>query len=141
MHPPSSSNCHYHIKLRQIELSGFLVAQQLYAQPCVFVCLCVCLSVCLSSLFFKASNWMIYWLLTVVLAPYLSDQVFRAWLSSATLRFFSLAEQWHTQKFYIRCFNSDFDAVKSKFGPQNEDGLKNENTLKNEDNLKNKDNL
>ena len=36
-------------------------------------CLFVCLSVCLSGLFFKASNWMIYWLLTVVLAPYLSD--------------------------------------------------------------------
>ena len=35
--------------------------------------LSVCLFVCLSTLFFKASNWMIYWLLTVVLAPYLSD--------------------------------------------------------------------
>ena len=81
---------------------------------CLFVCVCVC--VYLSGLFFKASNWMIYWLLTVVLAPYLSNQVFRAWLSSATLRFFSLAEQCHTQKFYLWCFNSDFDAVKSKFG-------------------------
>ena len=79
-------------------------------------CLFVCLSVCVSSFFFKASKWMIYWLLTVVLATYLSDQVFRAWLSSATLRFFSLAEQCHTQKFYLRCFKSDFDAVKSKFG-------------------------
>ena len=29
--------------------------------------------VCISCLFFKASNWMIYWLLTVVLATYLSD--------------------------------------------------------------------
>ena len=28
----------------------------------------------------------------------------------------SLAEQCHTQKFYLRCFKSDFDAVKSKFG-------------------------
>ena len=36
-------------------------------------CLSVCLSVCVSGLFFKASNWMIYWLLTVVLAPYLSN--------------------------------------------------------------------
>ena len=36
-------------------------------------CLFVCLSVCLSGLFFKASNWIIYWLLTVVLATYLSD--------------------------------------------------------------------
>ena len=34
----------------------------------------------------------------------------------APLRFSSLAEQCHTQKFYQRCFNSDFDAVKSKFG-------------------------
>ena len=40
---------------------------------CMFVCLSVCLFVCLSVLFFKASNLMIYWLLTVVLAPYLSD--------------------------------------------------------------------
>ena len=35
---------------------------------------------------------------------------------SATLRFFSLAEQCHTQKFYLRCFKADSDAVKSKFG-------------------------
>ena len=39
-----------------------------------------------------------------------------AWMSNATLRFLSLAEQCHTQKFYLRCFRSDFDAVKSKFG-------------------------
>ena len=39
---------------------------------CLF--LCVCLFVCQSfRSFFKASNWMIYWLLTVVLATYLSD--------------------------------------------------------------------
>ena len=40
----------------------------------------------------------------------------RARLNHATLRFFSLAEQCHTKIFYLRCFNSDFDAVKSKFG-------------------------
>ena len=40
----------------------------------------------------------------------------RARLSHATLRFFNLAEQCHTKKFYLRCFKSDFDAVKSKFG-------------------------
>ena len=40
----------------------------------------------------------------------------RALLSHATLRFFSLAEQCHTQKFYLRCFKSDFDALKNKFG-------------------------
>ena len=38
------------------------------------------------------------------------------WLRNATLRFFSLAEQCNTQSFYLRCFKSDFDAVKSKFG-------------------------
>ena len=27
----------------------------------------------------------------------------------------SLTEQCHTQNFYLRCFKSDFDAVKSKF--------------------------
>ena len=30
-------------------------------------------------------------------------------------RFFSLAEQCHTQNFYIRCFKLDLDDVKSKF--------------------------
>merc|ERR1711954_185158 len=39
----------------------------------------------------------------------------RAWLSHDTFRFFSLAEQCHTQNFYRRCFKSDFDAGKSKF--------------------------
>ena len=39
----------------------------------------------------------------------------RARLSHDTLRFFSLAEQCHTQNFYLRCFKSDFDAAKSKF--------------------------
>ena len=29
---------------------------------------------------------------------------------------FSVAEQCHTQNFYLRCFKSDFDAVKSKLG-------------------------
>ena len=37
-------------------------------------------------------------------------------LNSATLKPFSLAEQWHTQKFYLRCYKSDFDTVKGKFG-------------------------
>ena len=37
-------------------------------------------------------------------------------LSHAALRSFSLAERCHTQNFYLGCFNSDFDAVKSKFG-------------------------
>ena len=40
----------------------------------------------------------------------------RARLSDTTLRFFSLAEQCHTQNFYLSCLKSDFDAVKSKFG-------------------------
>ena len=37
----------------------------------------------------------------------------RARLSQATLTFFSLAEQCHTLN--LRCFKSNFDAVKSKF--------------------------
>ena len=44
-----------------------------FLSVCLSVCLFVCLFVCLSGLFFKASNWMIYWLLTVVLATYLSE--------------------------------------------------------------------
>jgi len=36
-------------------------------------------------------------------------------MSHATLRFSSLAEQCHTQKFYLRCFNSDFDAVREYY--------------------------
>ena len=45
------------------------LALDLHVNFCLFVCLCACLS----GLFFKASNWIIYWLLTVVLATYLSD--------------------------------------------------------------------
>ena len=67
-----------------------------------------------------------------------------------------MAEQCHNQKFYLRCFTSDFDDVKSKFDLlikkiektasneyeiKNEDDLKNEDNLKNEDDLKNEDNL
>ena len=37
-------------------------------------------------------------------------------MNSATLIPISLAEQCHTQNFYLRCFKSDFDAVKGKFG-------------------------
>ena len=40
----------------------------------------------------------------------------RARLSHATLRFFGLAEQCNTQNSHLRCFKSDFNAVKSKFG-------------------------
>ena len=36
-------------------------------------------------------------------------------LSDAALRLLSLAEQCNTQKFYLRCFKSDIDAVKSKY--------------------------
>ena len=32
------------------------------------------------------------------------------------LSVFSLAEQCHTQNFHLRCFKSDFDVVKGKFG-------------------------
>ena len=43
-------------------------------------------------------------------------RVFYNYPGSATLRLFGLAEQCHTQNFYLRCFKSDFDAVKGKFG-------------------------
>ena len=49
------------------------LALDLHINFCVSVCVYVCMSVCLSVLFFNACNWMIYWLLTVVLATYLSD--------------------------------------------------------------------
>ena len=37
------------------------------------VCLCVCVCVCVCVTNFQASDWSSYWLLTVVLAFYLSD--------------------------------------------------------------------
>ena len=46
--------------------------------------------------------------------------MFKAWLSIATLRFLRLAEQCHTQNFYLK----------------NENDLKNEDDIKNEDDLK-----
>ena len=67
-------------------------------------------------------------------------------MSYATLRYFSLAEQCHTQKFYLRCFNSNFDAVKANLvyslnrlrrRPQIKDNLNNDDDLKNEDDPKN----
>ena len=75
-----------------------------------------------------------------------------AWLSRPTLRFFTLAEQCHTQNFYLRCFKSDFEIwfthlidwendLKIKDDLKNEDDHKNEDDLKNEDGLKNEDDL
>ena len=58
--------------------------------------------------------------------------MFGTWLKTATLRLFSVAEQCHTPNFYLRCFKSDFDAVKSKFGLlKNADDLKMEFQMKN----------
>ena len=37
-------------------------------------------------------------------------------MTNGIIRIFSLAEQCHTQTFYLRCFKLDFDAVKTKFG-------------------------
>ena len=70
--------------------------------------------------------------------------------NNATLKLFILAEQCHTQNFYLRCFKSDFEAVKSnlvysssrmRWQPQNEDDVKIVDDLKNEDDLENEDDL
>ena len=55
--------------------------------------------------------------------------------NSATLRLFSLAEQCHTQNFYLRCFKNE-DDLKNEENLQSEDDLKNEDSIKNEDDLK-----
>ena len=69
-----------------------------------------------------------------------------AWLSNATLRFFSLAEQCHTQEFLIWLKNENNPKnlensiifLTSKLGDlKNEDNLKNEDDLKKEDDLEN----
>ena len=71
------------LKLKILSLSDILQIETNHENPVVF-CPALTklsldlhvkksLSVCLSGLFFKASNWVIYWLLTVVLAPFLSD--------------------------------------------------------------------
>ena len=61
--------------------------------------------------------------------------------NSATLRFFSVAEQCHTQNFCLRCFKSDFDAIKKQILSTHrvdwEDDLKGMDDLKIKDNLKN----
>ena len=73
------------------------LALDLHVNFCLFV---LCLFVRLSGLFFKASNWMIYWLLTVVLTVWhpiyptrclelgwaVPHSDFLAWLSSTTLK-------------------------------------------------------
>ena len=46
----------------------------------------------------------------------LIEQIEMATSNSATLRTLRLAQQCHTQNFYLWCFKSDFYAVKSKFG-------------------------
>ena len=78
----------------------FLVVEQLYKRPHAYVCL----SVCLSQIFTMIS------LIEAVVfgigsgVPLSQDIVTSnggAWLSNATLRFFSLAEQCHTHEFFI----------------------------------------
>ena len=60
--------------LTEARLSDFCPAlTKLALDVHVNFCGSVCLSVCVSGPFFKASNWMIKWHLTVVLATYLSD--------------------------------------------------------------------
>ena len=79
-----------------------------------YVVLSVCHPVCLSVRSREV-------LLTILLSNIVGDyrRVFYNYpgpkKEQSTLRLFSLAEQWHTQNFYLRCFKSDFDAIKSKF--------------------------
>ena len=89
------------------------------------VCLSVFFFFCFSVFFHSVSNFLGFQLVKTLASGSVSDIPLiqdlgpsnsRAWLSRATLSFFSLAEQCHTQKFYLRCFKSDLDAVKSKFG-------------------------
>ena len=87
---------------------------------CVFVCLCSVFPVFFCNKFSRLLIDLMRWFLAVVLAYCLFRTLnpaiqevgwamphsdFLAWLSSATLK-----------NFYLRCFNSDFDAVKSIFG-------------------------
>ena len=65
-------------------------------------------------------------------------------LSSATLRFISLAEQWNNQIFSLaeQCHAHELKIKirpKKKYNLENEDDLKNEDDLENEDDLKNED--
>ena len=71
-------------------------------------------------------------------------------MSHATLRLSSLAEKCHTQKLNLRCFNSDFDSVKTNLvyslnrlrkWPQIKEDLKNDDDMKSEEDLKNEDDL
>ena len=90
---------------------GFLSsANEVSTEPTcqkVYVCLS---SVCISRVFLKASNWLIYWLLTVVLTPYFT--------------------------YPTRCFELG-STNRLRRLPKNEDDLKIEDNLKNENNLKN----
>ena len=91
--------------------------QFLEAQPPKhgFACLPTYLSVCLFQL---ASGEVSLTILTSnIIGEY--RRVFYNYpgtkMNGATLRLFSLVEPCHTQNFYLRCFKSDFDAVKNKF--------------------------
>ena len=88
----------------------------------VYVCVCVC------ALYFRSfseTNFLGFQLPNALISgsgsgiPLIQDielRNSRDWLSYATPRFFSLAEQCYTQNFYLRYFKSDFDAVISEFG-------------------------
>ena len=89
----------------------FLVAEQLYAWPCVSVCLSVC-----PPFFGDVARTRSY----NIAAPFMlspldcwSTSYAGTWLRNATLRYLSLAERCHTQELFI--------------------SLKNENNTKNED--------
>ena len=89
--------------------SVFLVSANKVGTGTIYQFLYVCLLLCISGLLAYGSGSD-----TSLIQLDVSNE--GAWLSNPALRYFNLAEQCHTQKFHLRCFNSDFDAVKSKFG-------------------------
>ena len=78
----------------------FLVAEQLYKRPRVFVCLSVCVSqfftmiTLVETLFFGSGSG-------VPLSQNIVTSNGGIWLTNATLRFLSLAKQCHTHDFFL----------------------------------------
>ena len=90
------------------------LALDLHVKNWMFVCVCVCLCSVFPVFFCnKFSRLLIDSGSGIPLIQDIEPSNSRDRLSHATLRFFSLADQCHTQNLYLRCFKSDFDDVKS----------------------------